>query len=64
MFVLAQESGPINALFGSFENAALWVILGVSFLALAVAYLLSRDVLSASEGTETMKLKMEKIIPA
>jgi K(+)-stimulated pyrophosphate-energized sodium pump len=55
MSVLAQESGPINALFGSFEDAALWVILAISFLALGVAYLLSRDVLSASEGTDKMK---------
>ena len=33
--VLAQESGPIEAVFGTFENNALWVILIVSLLALA-----------------------------
>ena len=53
--VLAQEGGPIQAVFGSFENNALWVILGISLLALAFAYYLVREVLAAPEGTEKMK---------
>ena len=32
--VLAQESGPIQAVFGSFEDTFLWVTLGVSLVAL------------------------------
>jgi K(+)-stimulated pyrophosphate-energized sodium pump len=39
----------------SFENAALWVILGVAFVALAYAYMLVRGVLAKDEGTETMR---------
>jgi K(+)-stimulated pyrophosphate-energized sodium pump len=53
--VLAQEGGPIQAVFGSFENNALWVIFAVSLVALAFAYYLVREVLSAPEGTEKMK---------
>jgi K(+)-stimulated pyrophosphate-energized sodium pump len=53
--VLAQEGGPIEAVFGSFENNALWVILVISLLALVFAYYLVREVLSAPEGTEKMK---------
>jgi K(+)-stimulated pyrophosphate-energized sodium pump len=52
---LAQEGGPIEALFGSFENTALWVILVISLLALVFAYYLVREVLAAPEGTEKMK---------
>ena len=52
---LAQEGGPIEAVFGSAESTALWVILGVSFVALAFAWYLVREVLSAPEGTEKMK---------
>ena len=37
--VLAQESGPIRAVFGSFENTFLWVTMGVSLIALAVRLL-------------------------
>jgi K(+)-stimulated pyrophosphate-energized sodium pump len=55
MHVLAQESGAIDAVFGSFEDTMLWLILGVSFVALAFAYYLVREVLSAPEGTEKMK---------
>ncbi len=55
MHVLAQEAAPIRAVFRSFETNALWVILGVSLLALAFAYYLRREVLAAPEGTETMK---------
>jgi K(+)-stimulated pyrophosphate-energized sodium pump len=53
--VLAQEGGPIEAVFGSFENNALWVILVVSLVALVFAYYLVREVLAAPEGTEKMK---------
>jgi K(+)-stimulated pyrophosphate-energized sodium pump len=55
MGFLAQEGGPITAVFRSFEDNALWVILGVSILALAVAYYFSKEVLAAPEGTEKMK---------
>ena len=48
--VLAQESGPIQAVFGSFESMFLWVTLGVSLIALVFAYYLVREVLSAPEG--------------
>jgi K(+)-stimulated pyrophosphate-energized sodium pump len=53
--VLAQEGGAIDAVFGSFENNALWVILVVSLVALVFAYYLVREVLGAPEGTEKMK---------
>src|SRR3989442_1589135 len=52
--VLGQEGGSINAIFRSLENNALWVILGISFLALAVAYYLVKQVLRAPEGTPKM----------
>ena len=55
MHVLAAEGGPIQAVFGSFENVWLWVILGVSLLALAFAYYLVREVLAAPEGTKRMR---------
>jgi hypothetical protein len=45
--VLAQEGGPIDAVFGSFETKALWVILLISLVALAFAYYLVREVLAA-----------------
>ena len=53
--LLAQETGPIRAVFGSFENRTLWVIFVVSLLALAFAYYLVREVLAAPEGTDKMK---------
>ncbi len=53
--VLAAEGGPINAVFGAFEDRALWVVLVISLLALAFAYYLVREVLAASEGTEKMR---------
>ena len=55
MSFLAQEGGSITAVFRSFEDNALWVILGVSFVALLFAWYLVREVLSASEGTAKMK---------
>ncbi|HSL15026.1 MAG TPA: sodium/proton-translocating pyrophosphatase, partial [Actinomycetota bacterium] len=55
MFVLAQEGGTIDAVFGAFEDRALWVILVISLIALVFAYYLVRQVLSAPEGTQKMK---------
>jgi len=55
MHVLAAEGGPINAVFGPFEDRALWLVLGISFVALVFAYYLVREVLAAPEGTERMK---------
>ena len=55
MHVLGQESGPIRAVFGSFEDRSLWVILLISLGALAFAYYLVREVLAAPEGTQKMK---------
>jgi K(+)-stimulated pyrophosphate-energized sodium pump len=52
---LAQESGPIEAHFGSAEARALWLIFGVSLVALLFAWYLVREVLAAPEGTEKMK---------
>ncbi|MCI0635246.1 MAG: sodium-translocating pyrophosphatase [Actinobacteria bacterium] len=53
--MLAQEGGPIEAVFGSFETNALWVILAISLVALVFAYYLVREVLAAPEGTPKMK---------
>src|SRR6266496_6757848 len=55
MSFLAQEGGSITAIFKSFEDNALWVILGISLLALVFAAYLRREVLAAPEGTEKMK---------
>jgi K(+)-stimulated pyrophosphate-energized sodium pump len=55
MGLVAQEGGSITAVFGSFEDNALLIILGISLLALVVASVLRRGVLRESEGTETMK---------
>jgi hypothetical protein len=33
MHVLAAEGGPINAVFGPFEDRALWLVLGISLVA-------------------------------
>ncbi|HUL86487.1 MAG TPA: sodium-translocating pyrophosphatase [Actinomycetota bacterium] len=52
---LAQESGPIEAHFGSAEARALWLIFGVSLVALLFAWYLVREVLAAPEGTDKMK---------
>src|ERR1044071_2699289 len=52
---LAQEGGPIEAVFGSSEKAALWVIFGISIVALLFAWYLVREVLSAPEGTPKMR---------
>jgi len=53
--ILAQEGGPLEVVFGSTEVTYLWVILGISFVALLFAYYLVREVLAAPEGTEKMK---------
>ena len=53
--ILAQEGGPIRAVFGAFEDKALWVVLAIALLALAFAYYLVREVLAAPEGTPKMR---------
>src|SRR3989441_2816129 len=55
MPLLAQESGSINAIFKAFDNAALWIILAISLVALVFAAYLRREVLAAPQGTEKMK---------
>src|SRR5688500_4123555 len=54
MHLLAQEGGPIQAVFGSFENNMLLFILAISVVALIVAYFLRRGVLAAPEGSPKM----------
>ncbi len=51
----ATEGGPLAVVFGRFEDVSLWVILGISLLALLFAYRLVREVLRASEGSQSMK---------
>src|SRR6187200_1960289 len=53
--VLAQEGGSLDVVFGSSDTTALWVILGISLIALVFAYYLVRAVLAAPEGTAKMK---------
>jgi K(+)-stimulated pyrophosphate-energized sodium pump len=53
--ILAQEGGPLVVDFGSTEIRYLWLILGISLLALAFAYYLVREVLAAPEGTQKMR---------
>ncbi|HEX9124460.1 MAG TPA: sodium-translocating pyrophosphatase [Actinomycetota bacterium] len=55
MHVLAAEGEAIKAVFGSFEDRALWVVLVISLIALVFAYYLVREVLAAPEGTEKMR---------
>jgi K(+)-stimulated pyrophosphate-energized sodium pump len=55
MHVLAQEATSIEAVFRTFENNSLLVILTVSILALGVAYVLMRGVLAAPQGTPRMR---------
>jgi K(+)-stimulated pyrophosphate-energized sodium pump len=56
MSLLAQEGGlGAKVVFRSFEDASLWVILGISLVALLFAAYLRREVLAAPEGTDTMK---------
>ena len=53
--VLAQEGGPLEVSFGSFENTWLWIVLAVSLVALAFAWYLRARVLSEPEGTDKMR---------
>jgi K(+)-stimulated pyrophosphate-energized sodium pump len=55
MPLLAQEGGPIEAVFRPFEDNALLVIMVISLLALVVAWFLMRGVLAATEGTPKMQ---------
>lgn len=50
-----SEARPLQIELSSFELTSLWVILGVSLLALVFAYHLVRQVLAMPEGTEQMK---------
>jgi K(+)-stimulated pyrophosphate-energized sodium pump len=52
---LAQEDGPLEVVFGSFENTMLWMVLAISLVALLFAWYLVKAVLSEPEGTEKMK---------
>jgi K(+)-stimulated pyrophosphate-energized sodium pump len=53
--VLAAEGGPIDAVFGAFEDRALWVVFAIALVALGFAYYLVREVLGAPEGTPKMR---------
>ncbi len=56
MSLLAQEGSlSQEVIFHPFEDTSLWVILVISLLALGVAYVFSREVLAAPEGTDKMK---------
>ncbi|MFB3739160.1 MAG: sodium-translocating pyrophosphatase [Candidatus Velamenicoccus archaeovorus] len=55
MHVLAAEGEPIKAVFGSFEDKALWVVLAIALIALVFAFYLVREVLAAAEGTPKMR---------
>jgi K(+)-stimulated pyrophosphate-energized sodium pump len=61
MHYLAQEGGPIEAVFGSFETNSLWLIFGISVIALVFAAYLRREVLAAPEGTPKMREIAEAI---
>src|SRR5919108_6060248 len=52
---LAGEGAALNVNLNNFETKSLWVILGISLLALGFAIYLVRQVLSASQGTEKMQ---------
>ncbi len=52
--VMASEGEPLAAVFGPGEVGTLWVILGVSLVALAFAYWLVRQVLAAPQGSAKM----------
>ena len=52
---LAQEGEPLKVVFDSFENTMLWIVLGISFVALLFAWYLVKAVLRAPEGTEKMR---------
>ncbi|MCA1823342.1 MAG: sodium-translocating pyrophosphatase, partial [Frankia sp.] len=52
--LLAQEGGKIPEIAGG-DNTLLLLVFAISFVALAVAWYLSREVLAASQGTEQMQ---------
>ena len=52
--IIAAEGGKIPVAFRALETNALWVILGISLIALVVAYFLAKQVMSASQGTPKM----------
>jgi K(+)-stimulated pyrophosphate-energized sodium pump len=52
--VLAQEGKAIDVQLNSFEETALFVIIGISLVALVFAYFLVRQVLAQPQGTEQM----------
>jgi K(+)-stimulated pyrophosphate-energized sodium pump len=52
--IIAAEGGKIPVAFRSLETNALWIILGISLVALVVAYFLAKQVMSASQGTPKM----------
>ena len=52
--VLAQEGGPLEVTFGSFENTWLWIVLAISLVALAFAWYLRAKVLEG-EGSDKMR---------
>ncbi|HJT36904.1 MAG TPA: sodium-translocating pyrophosphatase [Actinomycetota bacterium] len=52
--ILAAEGGKIPVPFRALEIHALWIILGISIVALIVAYFLVKQVMSAAQGTPKM----------
>ena len=52
--ILAAEGGKIPVPFRALETNALWIILGISLVALVVAYFLVKQVMSAPQGTPKM----------
>ena len=53
--VLAQEGGPLEVTFTSFENTWLWIVLAISLVALVFAWYLRARVLAEPEGTPKMR---------
>jgi len=53
--ILAQEGGPLEVTFGSFESTWLWIVLAISLVALAFAWYLRAKVLAEGEGSEKMR---------
>src|SRR5689334_11330382 len=52
--ILAAEGGKIPVAFRTLETNALWIILGISLVALIVAYFLVKQVLAAPQGSPKM----------
>jgi K(+)-stimulated pyrophosphate-energized sodium pump len=52
--IIAAEGGKIPVSFRSLETNALWIILGISLIALVFAYFLAKQVLAAPRGTPKM----------